>query len=305
MNVRAGDGDDFARALGRQVARHGDRPLVTWYGAEPGERVELSWKTFANWVAKTANLLVEELGVQPGDRVATLLPAHWQEPVVLVACWLAGATAVPIGRGVPRDAATAMLAASGCHVAFVHEELLAEATSRLGTDRLPAGAPRPALVAITADLLGRGAGDLGDALPFARAVTAMPDHFDPEERYHQAEALLIAAQGGRTWSQGELLAEGAHLAGRLGVSDADRLYSGLGLVTPAGVTAGLALPLAAGVGVVLEAAFRPDRLWRRLAEERVALALVRPDQARALDGQARPEGLDLSRLREIRSAEGW
>ncbi|HZD38628.1 MAG TPA: TIGR03089 family protein, partial [Actinomycetes bacterium] len=145
MSPRAGNAEDFAGALAARVARYGDRPLVTWYGAVPGERVELSWRTFGNWVAKTANLLVDELGVEPGDRVATVLPVHWQAPVVLVACWLVGATVVPAGPGVPREAATAVLAGAGCRVAFVHEELLAEARERLGGDR-SAAAGRPTLV---------------------------------------------------------------------------------------------------------------------------------------------------------------
>ena len=54
------------------------RPLVTFYDDATGERVELSVATFANWVAKTANLLQDELAAEPGDRLALLLPAHWQ-----------------------------------------------------------------------------------------------------------------------------------------------------------------------------------------------------------------------------------
>ncbi|MBK3590271.1 TIGR03089 family protein, partial [Streptomyces sp. MBT57] len=54
------------------------RPLVTFYDDATGERVELSVATFANWVAKTANLLQSDLAAEPGDRLALLLPAHWQ-----------------------------------------------------------------------------------------------------------------------------------------------------------------------------------------------------------------------------------
>jgi uncharacterized protein (TIGR03089 family) len=298
MSPAAANADDFARVLARQTARHGDKPLLTWYGAAPGERVELSWKTFQNWVAKTANLLVEELGVAPGDRVAVLLPVHWQAPLVLAACWLVGAAAVPAGPAVPRQAATAVLAGAGCRVAFVHEELLAGAA-----DRFPTALPPPVLVAITADRFGRSAGGLGAALSFARAVPAMPDHFDGDGATPAAEALL-PAPGGRAWSQGELLAAATRLGERLGLSPADRLYSGLGLETADGVTAGLALPLASGAGVVLEASFRPAALWRRLAQERVALALLEPGQAGALP-EAGAQGLDLSRLRAVVSPESW
>ncbi len=46
--------------------RPGD-PLVTFYNDATGERIELSAKSLANWVAKTHFLLLDELGLGPGD----------------------------------------------------------------------------------------------------------------------------------------------------------------------------------------------------------------------------------------------
>ena len=57
-------------------------PFLTWYG---DERVELSYATFGNWVAKTANLLRDGYDVQPSDRVAVKLPPHWQTVVIVFA----------------------------------------------------------------------------------------------------------------------------------------------------------------------------------------------------------------------------
>ena len=85
--------------LRRALAAEPSRPLVTFYDDATGERVEFSVKTFDNWVAKTANLLVDGLGAEPGARVALALPVHWQTAVWLFACWSAGLTAVPVGRG--------------------------------------------------------------------------------------------------------------------------------------------------------------------------------------------------------------
>lgn len=86
----------FAALLAEQTRPAADpgRPLVTWYGAEPGERVELSVTSWANWVAKTASLLQDELDVSRGDRVLLDLPVHWLGPVWLGACWTLGAVAV-------------------------------------------------------------------------------------------------------------------------------------------------------------------------------------------------------------------
>lgn len=79
-------------ALARVMATDSTRPLVTYYDDATGERTELSGATLANWVAKTANLLVDGLGLGPGDVAAVALPPHWQTAAVLLGCWSAGLT---------------------------------------------------------------------------------------------------------------------------------------------------------------------------------------------------------------------
>ena len=291
---------DFGGLIERRTRRAGDRPLITWYDDATGQRIELSWKTFENWVAKTANLLVDELGLEPGDRVATMLDGHWQAPVVLAACWRAGVSVVPAGAGVDGDAAAALLAGAGCAACFVHEDLLG-----LVPERFAATQPPQALLAVTGDLLGRGTVDLGRALPFGRVVPGMPDDFDADADadWRAAEALLVAGvdadQAAGGWTQAELLEAGDDLGERLGVGDADRLQSGLDLDTTAGTLAGLVLPLLRGSGVVLERRLDTAATWRRLAQERVALAALTGDQVRALLAAGPPGDLDLGRLRAL------
>ncbi len=79
--------DLFAAA----VAVDPTRPLLTYYDDATGERAELSGTTLDNWVAKTANLLVDGCGLGPGDRAAVLLPPHWQTAAILLGAWAAGA----------------------------------------------------------------------------------------------------------------------------------------------------------------------------------------------------------------------
>lgn len=69
-------------------------PRITYYDDATGERIELSTVTMANWAAKTANLLRDEMGAGPGTRVAVLLPAHWQTAAVLFGIWWIGAEVV-------------------------------------------------------------------------------------------------------------------------------------------------------------------------------------------------------------------
>lgn len=66
-------------------------PLVTFYDDATGERVELSAVTTANWVAKTANFLVDDLDAEPGTGVRIGLPTHWLRPVWLLSAWAVGA----------------------------------------------------------------------------------------------------------------------------------------------------------------------------------------------------------------------
>ncbi|WP_309647960.1 TIGR03089 family protein [Nocardioides sp.] len=84
----------FAAVLAAQLRTEPGRPLVTFYDDATGERTELSVTTYANWVAKAASLLVEELDLERGDTLRVDLPAHWLGPVFLGAAWTAGLVVV-------------------------------------------------------------------------------------------------------------------------------------------------------------------------------------------------------------------
>jgi len=79
-----------ADLLDQQLRRDGTRPLLTWYDDATGERIELSVATAANWAAKTANLLADEHGLEPGDAVSLDPPSHWLTAVVVLGAWTAG-----------------------------------------------------------------------------------------------------------------------------------------------------------------------------------------------------------------------
>ena len=76
--------------LRRLVESDSARPLITFYDDRTGERVELSVLSFENWVAKTANLLVDGECAEPGELLSLRLPTHWQGAVWLCAAWSAG-----------------------------------------------------------------------------------------------------------------------------------------------------------------------------------------------------------------------
>ncbi|GAA1893835.1 TIGR03089 family protein [Lapillicoccus jejuensis] len=70
-------------------------PRLTTYddtdGPGGGERVELSARVLANWVAKAGNALQDELDVGAGDTVLLALPPHWRAVYWALAAWSVGA----------------------------------------------------------------------------------------------------------------------------------------------------------------------------------------------------------------------
>lgn len=84
---------------------HSTSPRLTWYGPD-AERVELSGRVLDNWVAKTSNLLQDELDAEPGMRLRLDLPAHWKSMVLALAAW-------QLGMEVVLDSADAELLATG------------------------------------------------------------------------------------------------------------------------------------------------------------------------------------------------
>lgn len=78
-----------ADVLARMRSVSTSSPRLVWHGAEG--RIELSGRVFDNWVAKSANLLVDELDATAASRIALDLPPHWKTAALAFACWQVGA----------------------------------------------------------------------------------------------------------------------------------------------------------------------------------------------------------------------
>ncbi|GGR69206.1 TIGR03089 family protein [Streptomyces roseolus] len=224
------------------------RPLVTYYDDATGERVELSVATFANWVAKTANLLQGELSAEPGDRLALLLPAHWQTAVWLLACSSVGVTAELGG-----DPAAADLVVAGPDAL---QAGLACSGERIALSLAPLGRRFPSVPAGYAD--------------YAVEVPGQGDRFAPYAPV-DADAPALVVDG--TERSGAQLVEQARLDGaRFGIGPGSRLLSGLPYDSWEGLSAGLYAPLATGGSVVLcrhLGELAPESLEKRIESERV------------------------------------
>ncbi|MEW1718712.1 TIGR03089 family protein [Streptomyces sp. NPDC093109] len=224
------------------------RPLVTFYDDATGERVELSVATFANWVSKTANLLQGELAAEPGDRLALLLPAHWQSAVWLLACSSVGVS-VDIGG----DPAKADLVVTGPDTL--------DAARACGGERV-ALALRP--------LGGRFPQPPEGFTDYAVEVPGQGDRFAPYAPVDpDASALTV---GGTELTSAQLVALARENASERGLAPGSRLLSGLSYDSWDGLSAGLFAPLAAGGSVVLcrhLGALPAAALEQRVTSERV------------------------------------
>ncbi|MDO5535103.1 MAG: TIGR03089 family protein [Propionibacteriaceae bacterium] len=190
-------------SLEHRTRTAGGAPLLTHYGPAT-ERTELSVASFANWVAKTVNLL-DDLGLD-ADATVTLpvlagRPAHWMALVWPFALWQAGLPAhldapdadlAVLGPDAPAPAAPTTLACSldawGRGLADLPGGVLDYSTEALAqsdfAQSTPADKDAPAWVEPGHDL---SVGDLAALDPITDRVLAQPTSA------HEAVLLLARA----------------------------------------------------------------------------------------------------------------
>jgi uncharacterized protein (TIGR03089 family) len=214
-------------------------PRITYYDDATGERIEVSTVTLANWAAKTANLLRDELGAGPGSRVAVLLPAHWQTAAVLLGAWWIGAEVV-FGRP---DAAD---------IALCTADRLDEADAAAGMGEV---------VALSLDPFGKPVPDLPIGVTdYATSVRVHGDQIVPER-------APGAALSGR--SAAALLALAADSASEQALTDSDRVLSTAPWDTDDDLIRNFLAVLSAGASLVQVTNADPAVLDRRCEMEKV------------------------------------
>ena len=239
----------IAEVLSGLLSADASRPLVTFYDDATGERVELSVKSFDNWVAKTANLLQHGLSAESGERVAFALPTHWQGMVWLCAAWSCGLVTVLDGS-----------AGAGADYAVVGPQ--------------PARTDARHTVALSLQPLGAG---FAHPLPpgvldYSLEVPGYADSFQPLQPVPaELPALPIAETVLR---QADLVAHGAQVAARLELGAAARLLTDANPCSVEGVGTALLAPLVTGGSVVLVAHPDPAREAARVSQERISARAV-------------------------------
>ncbi len=194
-----------AALLGPLLRGDPHRPRLTTYAS--GFRTELSTASLANWSAKVAGLLLDELGSSRGDLVYVGLGAGWQTAPILLGAWWAGLTVTDqdlpetVAAFVPDGADPSLGSADEVFVVSGH----------------PLGAPSQSVAAHQRD--------------FTTAVLPQADRFSP-----RGDAASVAASSPRgDVTVADLLAAARAVA----LADGARLASTLPWTLPGGIAATL------------------------------------------------------------------
>jgi uncharacterized protein (TIGR03089 family) len=241
---------DFPALLGDALARAAGRPAVTFYDDATGERVELSVATYANWVAKTAGLLQDELLLERGATVLLDLPTHWLGPVWLGAAWSTGMAATDR----PDEAVDAVVC--GPATVAAHAARSAQGVPVVALSLLPMGAA-------FREPLPDGVTDYG------RVVWGQPDAFLADDPPDGDDVAWRGAGGPAT--QAELLAAVEAAADPPGT----RLLTDVNPCTEEGLATFLG-PLRAGGGTVWVRHPDPEGWERRAAAEQATVERRQP-----------------------------
>jgi uncharacterized protein (TIGR03089 family) len=219
------------------------RPLLTWYDDATGERTELSGATLANWLAKTANLLVDGLGLGRGDTAIVDTPPHWQSAVVLLGCWSAGLRVAGPGQSAPAEVAFAAADRVSAYVGRVGEVF--------GLALAPMAAPMRQVPPGVSD--------------FVTAVRMHGDHFtapSPDSKSDRATTL----------SHGEIIEAAAARGAALGLAPGARVL--IEVAAHPDPVDWLLAPLVVGASTVLCQHLDRTALPRRLDSEQVTVSLI-------------------------------
>ena len=230
------------------------RALLTYFDEATGERVELTAGELGDWAARSAALMRDGCGLRAGDRVAVLLPPHWQSAAVLRGAWASGLIVAfrPWATAGFTDDADGPFDA-----VFVSRQRL-----RSPLETVPA-ARHPFVVDTGPHPAGEPPAGYRDFLAEACARSTEPPV------YETVGAGQAASPDGTTYEQWRVIAEGIAL--ELGLAAGDRLA--VDVAVEEQPVKWLLAPLSVGASVLLCANTDADAFAERIAAEGVTHVL--------------------------------
>ena len=224
------------------------------------------FRSFRSRVERAATLLSDEFGVQPGDRVATLMVNHPETALFYFGTLALGATVVPINVEESEERIRTILDQSRAKVLVAWAPAVEKAIACAGgRPVLRSGGEK--------GMPGYGVGTRLDDGP----IMLPGDPVGPDD-----PAFLIYTSGTTGVPKGVILTHYNLLADARGIAEwhrigeGDRMMCVLPIHHVNGTVVTLMTPLYAGASVLLARRFSASAFWKRLADERVAIVSVVP-----------------------------
>jgi acetyl-CoA synthetase len=295
---------NVARAcVHRWAAERPEEEALVWQ-SEDGRREALSWAEVSRQVTQLAEALVE-LGVEPGDRVAILMPMCPAVAVASNACAHVGGVQVPIFSGFAAPAIASRLEDSGAKVVICADWSLRRG-KRIEMRRTLDEAGRFAVEHVVE--WNRESGE------WPELVTRQPGTLPPLEVDSEAPYLLAYTSGTTGRPKGALHVQASFLvsiareaAYQSDVKAGDRVHfaTDMGWIMGPWTVVGAGALGAAVVFAEGAPDWPADRLWRLVESERVTMLGLSPTLVRALIPHGEPAA-DMSSLKTFcTTGEPW
>ena len=271
--------------LGLHAKTTPHKNFLVYYDAE-GKRHEYSYAIFTAMVHQTANLLYEDLKVQRGDVIAVAGRMHPHLLAIEVACWLVGATVIPIvarnqsiHEYIEPEYIYYDLRDSGARIAFADSEWVAadfqQYVNKIDTleGMIQVGGERRDDILLFAELANnRPTSFLGDDIGAKGADVPLKAGDERTARLNDV-ALKVMDKSGMPVTQGEVLAgargavEAHNITGGTVLLQYDDAHEGSSLIQSVLPT------LYAGASLVFFHHSLSNKFWEIVARERVHVAL--------------------------------
>ena len=199
-------------------ARQTPRAVAVRWAHEDGRHASLRYGALQAQANRLSNAL-RALGVQPGDRVAVVMPQRLETAIAHIAIYQMGAVAMPLAMLFGPDALAYRLQDSGARLAIADDSAIANL-------RL-ARSDCPALQTVIA--VGEAAGQ--GELDWVAALAAQPARFQPVDTSADDPAVLIYTSGTTGPAKGALIPHRA-LIGNLSGFVASQNWFGFAAMKP-------------------------------------------------------------------------
>lgn len=253
--------------------RVNERPSASWllFYDESGSVASYTFGEFFDLASRAASLLQDQVGVEQGNRIATLMANDPRTVLLYFAAWLLGATIVPLNIGSEDEQIGFILANAKVRALFAFDDQVTRAKQIVQQFN-----PPPQIVP-TGSSNGRMGIPYFEQLLYGLNPLGSFPPTDPD-----TEALIVYTSGttgppkGVVLDHANLLADACSIAEWNRFGPEDRAINVLPIHHVNGTVVTLLTPLYSGGSVVLNRRFYAQTYWQTIERERCTWSSVVP-----------------------------